>query len=245
MMYRIIKLGLIVICVICVNQGVAYAKGGFPDLLPKMFPSIFKDKSDEGPDPSETLQAPFINPDEKNLGDDNALGIPYQGYHEDDKLLSKPHRSGEQVEKWLTNSLSEILTFNHTNYNERRKVYFGYMSREGFIEYETFLKNANLLGALKAKNMTLQTYVDSSSEKVSKGLIIHEGPVAGRYRWMFRVPVVMNFLPIDTVNYDDDKTIDSKKFYIIMQVGRVKGTNPEDDGDGLQIETWEVKPRKR
>ena len=63
--------------VVCVHDTAATA-AGFPDYLSKLMPSVFRDKSIEGPQPEDTLQAPFSTEEKGDMSASDALGLEYQ-----------------------------------------------------------------------------------------------------------------------------------------------------------------------
>ena len=73
------------------------------------FPSLKKEQYD----PSKTLQAPFAYEGEKQQE-----GIVAKKEEENTKTsLEKPHRLRHEIGEWLTRTVSEVLTFETSDYN--------------------------------------------------------------------------------------------------------------------------------
>ncbi len=202
-----------------------------PDYLSIWFPQWFGDV-DDGPDPAETLQAPFTAPGTVPKDPGSAIGVPHS-YTDDVNMndLSQPHRNAVQVGEWLTRALSEVLTINPDS--TLLQVHFGRlktgMSIQAINSYKKFLADNAVLDTLRTNGMLLSSVIND------KPLLLNEGIVDGRYRWLFQVPVTMTYTPKGAVSLSSPEVI-HQNATLMLQVGRVT-----DGVQGKAIETWQVK----
>lgn len=240
-------------------------KGGLPDYLGMWFPKWFG-KKDEGPRPEDTLQAPFAAPDTlapaaqaPAQGDviyTSSDGHRYRIYTGEDGrryempdytpggsdeasgTLEQPHRRAEDIADWLVRATSEILTMDSNNYQRHLQHLATGMSEAGLAEFNKFMSDTNILAELQEQGMQLRGYVEETP------LPLNEGAVAGRYRWLFEMPVTVTFIPRDARNYRNiaDPRANSLQFIVQTQIGRVE-KGPTDDN--VVIETWRVRGNPR
>ena len=208
----------------------AQAGYSFPDYLSRWFPQWFGPEED-GPDPSQTLQAPFADPSKTPADPGQAIGVPhsYDGQASPSDL-SIPHRNHTQVGAWLVRAIAEVMTFDPEP--TLLKVHFNRLDtgmNEFAIEsFKTFLTTNKILTLLKSRNMRLNSIVNGTP------LLLNEGAVEGRYRWLFQVPVTMTYVPIGR-NPQSNPDVVHQELTLILQVGRVTG-----GVQGKTIETWQV-----
>lgn len=226
---------ILISIVVGVGSTVSQSEQGYPDLLAKWFPSVFRDKSTTGPDPGETLQAPFIANGATNEDTKDQWGDLYVADESNDAIanLAVSHRPAVQVGGWLKEQVTFILSFAPENYETHRQEIRSIMSFKGFEEFEKFLNSTNLLGALKNGNRDLHSYILENPE------LIHEDAVEGRYRWLFAAPVNINLIPKGSENYEQDVNSVNREIMIQIQVGRIDNNT----NDGMQIESWQIRKR--
>ena len=78
--------------------------------------------------------------------------------------------------------------------------------------------------------MTLNSYVKE------RPLLLNEGSVSERYRWLYELEIMMTYLPQATYNYEEAKPI-NRDVKLRVQVGRIEGT---PDEEGLVIESMNI-----
>lgn len=196
------------------NPVVAYA-----GLFEFLFPSLKKPEYD----PAENMVAPF------------AVG---EGVEEKDKLeglpvnaipLEKPHRLSEEIGAWVMTSASEAMTFDASNVQEQfnqKEIYFDAVGRNQYVE---FLRDQKILDVVQNGRFNVSSYSNQQP------LLLNQGSVNGRYRWLFRVPIIMTYLDKNMTTYKNKKATLIQKASINVQVGRVEG---QGKIEGLQIEQW-------
>ena len=233
----LLVLMVLVVFIFAAGPLVTQSEKGFPDLLPKWFPSIFRDKTTYGEDPAKTLQAPFISAEQVQgpLSAPGGLGDLYQEEETEESTedIATSHRPAIQVGDWLKQQVTFIMSFAPEAYPQHRREIRKLMSAKGYEEFEKFLASTNLLGALKNGNRDLHSYILDNPE------LIHSAPVNGRYRWLFAAPVNITLVPKGSTNYEQDVNSLNKQILIQIQVGRVDS----EANDGMLIESWQIRKR--
>lgn len=227
-LYIALCIAVISLSVVVPTRAYAYE---LPDFLSKWFPQWFGPE-DNGPYPSKTLQAPFVKPGSVPKNPGASIGIPHRYSDEEDTGdLSKPHRTNVQVSEWLTRALAEVLTIDPDP--TLLKVHFGRlktgMSTYAIQQFRAFLTEHTVLDALSENKMVLKGVVNEQP------LLLNEGVVEGRYRWLYQVDTTLTFMPKGTTSMDNPD-IAHQAFTFVIQVGRVK-----EGVQGKAIETWQVK----
>ena len=193
------------------------ARAGIMDFL---FPSL----KEEEYDPTKDMVAPFAAgsgvEDKEKL---NRLPV-------DAASLKNPHRLSQEIGDWVTDIAGEVMNFdagmNEASINEKTKLF----DRTGAQQYITFLRNNNILKAAEDGRYNIRSYVNQ------RPLLLNEGLVGDRYRWLFRVPVVVTYMDKNMKTYKDNAPELIQQATINMQLGRV--TSAANKPDGLQIEQW-------
>lgn len=225
--------------------GAQPAQAALPDYLAIWFPFWFA-KKDDGPKPEETLQAPFANSGSGQLSQDPQQPLDCADCADDDKIpeysvenpdgddLSIPHRQASQIGDWLVRATSEIFTMDTQTYSQHMELLATGMSPAGLAEFQKFLIDSNVLAEMQNNDMVLKGFVDEAP------LLLNEGALNGRYRWLFEMPVTLTFLKRTDPVYRKDTDVDSHTYHFIVQtqVGRINGVTTED---GVIIETWRVR----
>lgn len=239
---------------------------GFPDLLSRWFPQFFG-AEEVGPRPEDTLQAPFsdreaLQREQATAADLERRGVIFRstdgqkyrvfknegasayalpaydggaGEQIEGGSLAVSHRRPEHLSEWLTNATSEILTTDSRNYAQHMKHLATGMSEGALVEYQKFMTDTKILEQLSTQPVKMAGYVEEAP------LLLNEGDLNGRYRWLFEMPVTVTLLPANARNYKEiarpeDSTL---RFIVQTQVGRVeKGPS----SDNVFIETWRVRP---
>lgn len=237
---------------------------GLPDFLSRWFPQWFG-AEETGPRPEDTLQAPFVDPEavKREKAEEEALersGVIYRSSDgnkyrsitgENNKTfqipaydpatiaieggsLDKPHRRPEHLAEWLTRAASEIMTTDNQGYEAHLKHLSTGMSEAALIEYQKFMDDSKIMNELRTVDVKLIGYVEEPP------LLLNEGPLNGRYRWLFEMPVTITLMPRNAQNYRDvkDPEENTLRFIVQTQVGRVEKGPSEDN---VFIETWRVR----
>ena len=186
----------------------------------------------EAPDPSDRMIAPFepdtalLSPAERIL---NPLPVNAAS-------LERAHRSSADLAAWLQMAIPETLSFNSDSYQEHLTVLGRGFSPAALSEYNTWVTATGILDALKGNALQLNGFVTDTP------FLLNEGVVAGRYRWLFEVPVMVSFVPRDTKDYRGKVDVETRRLIITLQLGRVLVSSLPDN---VMIETWSVRDNLR
>lgn len=185
------------------------------------------------PDPTGTLIAPFepdtkpfTNPAERVL---NPLPVNAGS-------LERAHRSSSDLAAWLQQAIPETLSFNTDTYQSHLNTLGRGFSAAALAEYNTWVTATGILESLTNNSMQLNGFVTDTP------FLLNEGVVAGRYRWLFEIPVMVSFVPRDTRDYRGKNNVDTRRLIITLQLGRVVMSSLPDN---VMIETWSVRDNLR
>lgn len=214
------------------------ATAAFParaGLLEFFFPSTRKKEYD----PTYTMQAPFAVDEEtrkKQIDQqaDPAAARPEAPKHvmpENNTPLNQPHRDNGEISAWLTNSLSEAMTFDKADYKEMLKTDEQYFNKTGKTEYLKFLNDHNIMKVIESGKFDVRSFVQGQP------LLLNEGAVNGVYRWLYEVPMMVSYMERGAKSYKDLEPV-NQQLVLTVQVGRVSGVM---DGTAILIERWNGK----
>lgn len=187
----------------------------------------------ESPDPSGTMIAPF-EPDTKpfeNPADRILNPLPVNA-----GSLDRAHRSANDLATWLQMAIPETLSFNSDSYKAHLLTLGRGFSAAALAEYNTWVTATGVLDALTDNAMQLNGFVTDTP------FLLNEGVVAGRYRWLYEIPVMVTFVPRDTKDYRGKNNLETRRLIITLQLGRVLESSLPDN---VMIETWAVRDNLR
>lgn len=183
------------------------------------------------PDPSKTLQAPFADPnavieDEKTL---STSGLP-----DNSTPLDQAHRTDEAISKWVEGAVSEMLAYKAVSFKDDYKVKAKSFDQAGLREYIKFLEDMKIWSTLATGRHDMNAFV------VDTPILLNEGAVAGRYRWLFQTRVMITYTNAGQKAYQRtaDAGVSTMEVQINVQVGRADGVNNEH---GVLFEVWNGK----
>ena len=184
-----------------------------------LFPSL----REEEYDPTEDMIAPF------------AVG---QGAEEMEKLeslpegevsLSRPHRLSQEIGQWVMTAAGEAMNFDAGSAEAQINARNHYFDTTGRNQYVAFLRDQKILSVIQDGRFNVRSYVDGQP------LLLNEGVVNERYRWLFRVPVVVSYMDKNMTSYKGAEAKLVQKATVNIQIGRIKA---DDKPEGLQVEQW-------
>lgn len=201
-------------------------------ILEFLFPSL----RDEGYNPSETLQAPFAAPAEGEATAEGPEGAEVEkkdSRPEDAVPLKQAHRASADISEWVTNAASEVMTFDG-EYKQELADSRKYFDEGGRAQYEAFLNDTKIKRVLESGKYEVRSYVSDVP------LLLNEGAVKERYRWLYEVPVMVSYIPKGSNNYKNLEPV-NQAVVIRLQVGR---TADAETDLRLKIERWNGKAAK-
>ena len=198
----------------------ATAKAG---LLEFFFPSL----REEEYDPYEKMVAPF------------ALG---QGAEEKEILtelpvnsapLSQPHRVLNEIAVWTGTQTGEAMNFETNDLTAETLAHVDVFDAAARAQYQKFLQDMSIGRVVESPRYEVRSHVEGVP------LMVNEGLIKGRYRWLFTVPVLMTYMDRNSASYTGAVQPITQRATINVQVGRIDVS--DDTPDGLQIEQWSGK----
>ena len=190
-------------------------------------------KKQDDPDPTATLVAPFadstatpVQPGQRNIMRLSTNTAP----------LDQPHRSAADLGEWLSQAMSETLSFNSDSYQDNLKLLTKGMNPEALAQYNAWATSSGILAVLQKNQMQLNGSVEE------KPFLVNEGPVEGRYRWLFEIPVLISFIPRGATALEKQPSSDDRKLLMTIQIGRVAESQLPDH---VMIESWSVQDNTR
>ncbi|MCF8495210.1 MAG: DotI/IcmL family type IV secretion protein [Alphaproteobacteria bacterium] len=188
------------------------------DLVEFFFPALKK----KAPDPSETLTAPFADLP-KGESNDSGGNVIFK-----DLPLENAHRTREEIGQWLMMSVSETLTFDEYEFGDVPKTNRRFFDESGFRFYRDFLEDQSILKVLRSGKFHMRSIIQEHP------LLLNEGPVDGRYRWLFEVPVLLSFIDKNARDYKQTQPI-NQMMILTVQIGRSDDSPNEHK---ILIERW-------
>lgn len=195
------------------------------DIIDFLFPGL----RDKGPDPAQTLQAPFADirtPDGGQMGPEpqGAKLLP-----ENSIPLELPHRSTNEISDWLVTAASESMTFQSGDYSKDLAATAVYFDEGGRKQFEDFLAQNNILKVLETGKYHVRSFVKETP------LLLNEGAVGGRYRWLFEVPLMLSYMDRANSDYKSKAQPVNQLVKLTVQIGR---SDKPLGGPNVVIERW-------
>lgn len=187
--------------------------------------------------PEQTLEAPFpVMPAEDMKDPDNKLLSLYEGEAEENTQdiigLDKPHRSLEEIRAWLGRAMAEILTMNADDYEDHLTLLKTGMNEAALTDFSSFIQSSRTLDTLRTNNMRMVGVVDAPP------LLLNEGVIGGRYRWLMEMPVTLSFIPKGLQEYGRKSDFVNQAVLVTVQIGRVEKGSGADD---MMIESFKIR----
>jgi hypothetical protein len=222
-----LKQGLYVGALCCALSMVSMpVKAGWLELF---FPHI----DTSGPDLSETLQAPFADLPPLEEGQEAAGKDDY--LPENAVPVEKPHRQVAHISEYVSEIVSQSLLYEGADYRKDLLEVLSHFDAAGKQEYQTFLAENNILKVLQSGKYAVRSFV------MDVPLLLNAGPVDGRYRWLFEVPVMVSYMEKGDADYRDGGKSTNQKIVIRLQVGRHLDAQNQT---GILVEKWSGTVRK-
>lgn len=195
------------------------------------FDFLFPSPAQQGPNPAETLRAPFAD------GDAVIEELDASGESKQITPLHLRHRPNTTITLWVQQTLPMFLSYKTATYNDEYVTKIQHFSKTGADEYVQFLNKYNFLTTLKSGRYDISGFLQDYP------VVLNEGPVDGRYRWLYQTNVMVTYIKSGTSDYKqigEDEAI-SKEYTLTIQFGRSDTSfNPH----GLLVDNWSVKEKK-
>ncbi len=217
---RILSLFLFVFTVVF-----SYTPSAQAGLLDFLFPA----PKETGPNPSETLRAPFA--DENAVIDDmdNVDNL------QNSMPLDQKHRTNNVMIQWLQMTIPDLISYKANGYEDQYKQKVGVFSKSGAENYVSFLHGSNYITTLKTGRYDITGFVQDYP------IVVNEGVVDGRYQWVFQTSVMVTYLEAGMSEYKRGAGESlSQEYVLTFHLGRVDGVKNEH---GVLIESWDYKKK--
>ena len=226
MMLYNVRMGLLGLCVVPVILFPGVAQAGWLEFF---FPSL----RDQDLEPVRTLTAPFADTAPADLSTlPTASSLPV--LPENKVPLDQPHRSTSDLAEWITMAVSEILTFKNADMQAIIDANKKYFDPNGQAQFQTFMTENNMTKVLETGRFNMHAFVKQTP------LLLNEGNVDGRFRWLYEVPVMITYLDRSTKGYTKETRPVNQELVLTIQIGR---TPDLAVGKDVVIERWTGKLR--
>lgn len=146
--------------------------------------------------------------------------------------LDKANRSYKDLENWISILVSEALSFDAVDYYATLAwMRVNYFSKDAYEAYQKTLDTYGIAQYLSTTGMSTSVLIEETP------VLLNDGPVAGRYRWLYEVPVTITYRQVRNPQAAP-KIVRAR---IKVQVGRVMD---ETDPMAMRVDTWEFIPRR-
>ena len=150
--------------------------------------------------------------------------------------LEKPHRTNKELQNWVSQAVSESLSFDKENFSQISNNVRQYYTNSGFKQYQGYLNSAGIIDSIRKNNYRMSVFVEEQP------LMVNGVAMEDVYRWLYQLPVTVSFLPRNTNTLvGRGSNLLNRSFNLRLQIRRVK--LPEDP-NAIQIESWTVTGRR-
>lgn len=184
----------------------------------------------------ETLQAPFADVPEgeeqkKYTTNEEVMAVRLP---ENAVPLEKPHRQNAKISEYVGKMVSEAMTYSSDDYKQDMSTILELFDTQGKTQYQTFLQEKNIQKVLDSGRYHIRGFM------LDAPLLLNSGPVGGRYRWLYEVPVMVSYMDRSAKDYKE-ADVTNQKIVVTLQVGR---RTDIENLTGIVIETWSGKVQK-
>lgn len=135
--------------------------------------------------------------------------------------LDKPSIAPAALMSWVSQAVSETMTFGFHDYQRRLQQSSRHFTRRGWETFTTALQKARIVDAISANQQVVTT------EPRSAPILVKEGVFNGKYRWIIKLPI--------RVNYKSGKEARADLMTVQLVVERVPSL---ENPSGVGIEQW-------
>jgi hypothetical protein len=227
---------LIVLFVLAGFLGVLFDK---PELvvgqMEKVYETFYGSPDDDPNAPANTLVAPWA--EQQGGGDIKRLPGTDEPIDKKSTSLAEPHRPDAYLSKALEEIVARLFTIDPDNYEEHMLNVFYLFTRDGYEQYENYLLENGIVGAVYSRGMRLTASVESPP------LLVKKASVKGVYRWVFDVPLSVSGVKKSLKDYKragEGDVFDFPRLLVQVQIRRVA----EGGEEGVVIELIKIKSNR-
>lgn len=150
--------------------------------------------------------------------------------------LANPNRTTDEIMALGRELSTDALTFKPEDMdkpeagqqNKLEKIRARF-SNAAWAEYMQYMRDSRFLDMVFRNRYNASTIADGDI------IIINSGTIAGSYRWVVQIPLLVTFHQISRVG--EVMPVTSGRFILTLQIGRVK---PDEGLDGMVVDSWKM-----
>lgn len=135
--------------------------------------------------------------------------------------LSEPNLSDAALLSWVSQAVTESLTFGFNDYRRRLQEASRHFTSDGWSEFTKALQRSEIIDRLEANNQVLTAIPEQAP------VIVSHGVSNGKYRWVIQMPVVLT--------YKSGNSSDTRKLIVTLNVVRLSQL---ESPYGVGIQQW-------
>jgi hypothetical protein len=117
--------------------------------------------------------------------------------------LDQPVITKESVKAWVTETVTEVLTYNFADYSERILMFQGRFNTEGWREFLLALGKSNALNQFVEQQLVATAVPSEPATIESEGI----NPKNNEFEWVIKVPIIRKFVTNNEVETNNKLTV--------------------------------------
>jgi hypothetical protein len=138
--------------------------------------------------------------------------------------LEMPILTQNAILSWSSTAVTEIMTFNFADYNQRLSLFSDRFLPESWVKFVDALLKQDVINKFKHYNLVLTAAPSAPAIIVSEGI----DEKTGDYQWVVQVPVILNYVTNNNKNTRSSQLVE----LTLVRVSTLE--NPY----GIAIKTW-------
>lgn len=135
--------------------------------------------------------------------------------------LEKPNMGTSALMSWAAQAGTEVMTFGFHDYQRRLQQSSRHFTRRGWESFAAALQKSRIIESVEASQQVV------SATPRSAPILIQEGVLNGKYRWVVDLPL--------SVKYQSGSTSRNENLNVRMMIDRVPSL---ENPNGVGIEQW-------
>ena len=140
--------------------------------------------------------------------------------------LNSPNLSTPALMSWVTQASTDVMSFGFSNYRRRLQESSRNFTRRGWESFSTALGASGIVETVEARKQTI------SAVPAGAPILQQEGVVAGRYQWVFQIPLALS--------YEAGANRSTQRMIVTVVVVRVPRL---ESANGVGIDRWIAQAR--
>lgn len=110
--------------------------------------------------------------------------------------LDQPNMDTPALLSWVAAAASDVMTFNYTDYQRRLQQSSKHFTKVGWETFAAALQRSRIIDSVTAQNQMV------SAQPKTAPVLIQEGPLGGKYRWVVTMPLMVNYKGVTASRQD-------------------------------------------